>query len=72
MHEKERIPFSRTPARHTGIGLLWMQYEGNAPKRAHHHIHAVHRNITSIFAGTTCSFDATLIKRPAGFPFSGL
>jgi len=40
----------------------------NAPSRAHHHSHAVHRNITSIFAGTTCSVDATLIKRPEGLP----
>ena len=29
-------------------------------------------NITSIFVGTTCSVDATLIKRPVGFPFPGL
>ncbi len=40
----------------------------NAPSWAHHHSHAVHRNITSIFAGTTCSVDATLIKRPEGLP----
>ena len=65
MHEKERTAFSCTlqkPFHRPTLNTC----KDNAPNWAHHHLQAVQSlEKWKYFCRTTCSVDATLIKRPA-------